>query len=151
MTLKKGVLSKVVSSSIIRKSSNIDTNSAEIIDDESNKYSTLAPYDDPLEILKNAAKSKRAEPPFFIFERLSLTEIKLLKYIGSKINKDGNTLPMYLSDLTLEVGHPITTLKKTIQRLENKGFLKRVSYKAGRGGWTIYSMTKEVKDKLEKI
>lgn len=36
------------------------------------------------------------------------------------------------------------TVKKTLQRLEKEGFIKRVGYKSGRSGWTVYALNKNV-------
>jgi predicted transcriptional regulator len=34
------------------------------------------------------------------------------------------------------------TVRKTIQRLEKKGFISREKFKNGRGGWTQYKLQK---------
>ena len=43
---------------------------------------------------------------------------------------------------------PTTTVKKTIQRLEELNHIKRIKFKNGRGGWTIYSLSKDMYDQI---
>jgi hypothetical protein len=43
---------------------------------------------------------------------------------------------------------PTTTVKKTIQRLEELEHIKRIRFKNGRGGWTIYSLSKDMYDQI---
>ncbi len=43
---------------------------------------------------------------------------------------------------------PTTTVKKTIQRLEELEHIKRIRFKNGRGGWTVYSLSKDMYDQI---
>jgi hypothetical protein len=42
----------------------------------------------------------------------------------------------------------VNTAKKTLQRLEKDGFIKRVMYKAGRSGWTVYALDRSVHQEI---
>ena len=44
----------------------------------------------------------------------------------------------------------IVTLKKSIQRLEKKGFICRLNFKTGPDGWTIYSIPQSIYKELMK-
>lgn len=79
---------------------------------------------------------------------LAGSEKKALIYLSKKINfEETNKLltePINHSIMSMETEVPITTLKKSIQRLEKKGFICRPAFKSGRDGWTIYSLSIDV-------
>ena len=147
MSIKKKSLHSAVSSSFVRRPP-YDGDSDETIDE----FTSLAPYDEPKKS-KLRAKPVRVESTQeneYDFQMLSRTELRILTEIACKINKKTNmSPPIYLCDLSESLRHPISTLKKLIQYLEKKSLLKRVKFKAGRGGWTIYSMTAITRDKPE--
>lgn len=78
---------------------------------------------------------------------LSSNEKKIIIYLSTQINKKNDnvytTNAISLSDLSITTSIPITTLKKSIQRIEKKGYIARVKFKSGRDGWTIYSFSDE--------
>ena len=79
---------------------------------------------------------------------LTGSEKKIIIYLCEKKEKQDNgkliTKTIHLSMVSQEIVIPITTLKKSIQRLEKKGFLNRVAFKPGREGWTIYSIPSSI-------
>ncbi|MBA4697734.1 MAG: hypothetical protein H2069_10200 [Legionella sp.] len=152
MTIKKNALHNVVNSSFIRRTGRFEEQATEEASELRSKYSKLAPYDDPQDIPVAEWKTSLEQTSYkdFDLKMLSPTELKILNYIKTVLNKDGLTSPIYLSELSIQLGNPISTLKKMFQKLEMKRLLARTQYKAGRGGWTIYSMGKELRLKLEK-
>lgn len=143
MTSSKSRIRSAVTSSLIRRA--VHDEFIEVNDP--NNLPRHAPFEEPknIESIYNQKAKKCFDVKF-----LSKTEVKLLNKINSLIlEKIRLTDPVYLEQLTVELSHPITTLKKTIQKLEKKGFIKRESFKSGRGGWTIYSVDEEVRVKLE--
>ena len=147
MSIKKKSLHSAVASSFVRRPP-YDGVDDEVIDD----FTSLAPYDEPIKS-KLRAKPVRVEPiqgDEYDFQMLSRTELRILTEIACRINNETNmSPPIYLCDISEKLGCPISTIKKLIQYLEKKSLLKRVKFKAGRGGWTIYSMTIKVINKLE--
>ena len=79
---------------------------------------------------------------------LTGSEKKIIIHLCEKKEKQDNgkliTKTIHLSIVSQDIGIPITTLKKSIQRLEKKGFLNRVVFKSGREGWTIYSIPSSI-------
>jgi len=131
---KEKIKTAVASSYIRRKSSNPN-----LVNETD--YKKLAPYDEPCVI----ETEKYGE-----IDLLSRTELKVLKAISSLIDSETNkTERVYIEDLSKNISHPVSTLKKLIQKLEKKFLLKREYFKAGRGGWTIYSIDSQTRDKLE--
>jgi len=147
MSIKKKSLHSAVSSSFVRRPP-YDGRSDEAIDD----FTSLAPYDEPKKS-KLRSKPVRVESiqgDEYDFQMLSRTELRILTEIACQINHETSmSPPIYLCDISEKLGHPISTIKKLIQYLEKKELLRREKFKAGRGGWTIYSMIASTRDKLE--
>ena len=146
MTLKKHQIGSVVRSSIVRRTSfNLDE------EQKVSKpvYSSLAPYDDP--ILEKPPNDSDKNINEIDFQMLSATVLKVLNFINKNIGISGVTPPMYLSEISLKIEHPSSTIKKIIQNLENMGLIKREKYKPGRGGWTSYSLSPTIRDYLKTI
>lgn len=142
MTATKSKIRSAVTSSFIRRAE--DDNYT--IDDYTN-VPRYAPFEEPKKIDPSNVQEKNKT---IDLKFISKTEIKILKKINSlilDINKP--TDPIYLDQLALELEHPVSTLKKLIQKLELKGLIRRESFKAGRGGWSSYSINKATRDKLE--
>lgn len=134
MTSQKSKIRSVVSSSFIRRE---ELNNVPVYSD----IPSCAPYDDP-----NTTEIKKD----FDIRLLSNVERKvLLKVIELICLPMTTTKPVYLDEFCKDIDHPISTVKKTIQKLENKNLIKRECYKAGRGGWTVYSVDQKTRDKLE--
>lgn len=138
MGISKNKIKTAVSSSFIRRSS--DT-AEQKHNNSKMEYHSLAPYDDP--IVEDNLEIHN-------IEFLSKTEHKILNKINSLIcDKTNKTNQIYVDEFSKEIGHPVSTLKKTIQKLEKKGLVVREFFKVGRGGWSIYSICQDVRDKLE--
>lgn len=94
------------------------------------------------EIMPEANKNNSNIFPDIVM--LTGLEKKIIIYLCEKKEKNDSgkliTKTIYLSILSKDTGISIITIKKSIQRLEKKGFLNRVIFKAGREGWTIYSI-----------
>lgn len=134
MTTQKSKIRNMVSSSFIRR---------ETFDNELgyNDIPLCAPFDEP---------KKAIVQQDYDIRLLSNVERKILiKVIELICIPMTTTKPVYLNDLSKAIEHPVSTVKKTIQKLENKGLIKRECYKAGRGGWTVYSVDPKTRDKLE--
>ncbi len=144
MTFSKSKIRSAVTSSFIRRAENNDE-----LTDIYNSFNlpTHAPYEEPSEILpKNKFDSQRT----FDMKFLSKVENKVLVKINSMIlDKTKATDPVYLDLLAQDLDHPISTLKKTIQKLEHKGLISRILFKPGRGGWTVYSVNDLARAKPE--
>lgn len=145
MKSPKARIRNAVSSSFINRASLEEEISSS---ENHNNIPRYAPFDDPEKVSKASNPIKKNN--FDNISYLSKTEIKVLSKINSLINAPNNlTSPVFLEELVSTLEHPITTLKKTIQKLEQKGFLKREFFKSGRGGWTVYSIDAETRAKLE--
>lgn len=122
------------------------------------------PVSDPLkETLDfHIKKITRDKKEFLNLHDLSRAQLKLIKviFLLSKETLTKTTPPVEVENLSKYSNLNISTVKKTLQRLENKGFLKRVAFKNGRGGWSQYNLcntlakqlnTLLIKDKLNTI
>ena len=80
------------------------------------------------------------------FSSLPYIQQKLLKalFINCQINGNRTTQQLTLSYISELAQIKRASLKNTIWRLKNKGFLTTKKYKDGRGGWVIYELPKEV-------
>lgn len=87
---------------------------------------------------------------------LSGTEKRIIIYLSENSSHNHKEMSKFLtkpinhSIMSIEINIPITTLKKSIQRLEKKGFIDRSSFKSGRDGWTIYSLSEDICKQIEE-
>jgi len=134
----KGKISSAIGSVHIRGNENHDF-------DET----TPAPYDNPKLSTRLSVRNKRISSVDLKIIMLSECELKYLRFLYGCLDiKNNITPPIFVSYLLDKVNHPINTLKSSLARLEKKGFIKRESFKSGRGGWTVYSINKEVVKQL---
>lgn len=84
---------------------------------------------------------------------LSKAQLKLIQviFLLTKNTNTKTTPPVEIELLANQTGLNISTIKKTIQRLEVKGLLKRVAFKNGRGGWSQYNLAKNLEDQLKVL
>ena len=84
--------------------------------------------------------------------------LSIIVYKSIRRNQSELSERLSIEFLALSSESTISSVRKSIQRLEKRGFINREKYKNGRGGWTIYSITKtvfqdllqmETEDKLE--
>ena len=143
MISSKNRIRSAVTSSFIRRAEQ-----DELIDIQApSDLPRYAPFDEPKQLQSSIIKKDQAD---YDMKFISKTGIKILCKLNLMILEHNTiTTPVYLDQLALELGHPITTLKKTIQKLEQKGLIKRETFKSGRGGWTIYSIDQKTRDKLD--
>jgi len=80
------------------------------------------------------------------FSSLPYLQRNLLKalYTNSQISGTRTTQRLNLSYISEISNVKKTSLKNTIWRLKDKGFIKTKEYKDGRGGWVVYEIPKEV-------
>lgn len=140
MSKVKSRMRQVVTSSTINRASLEDS-----FIHQSPEVPSYAPFDEPD---KNGSKKGHVA---IDFKYLSKTESNVLKAICEMVlgNSNSVTRPVYLQELSESLGNPVSTLKKTIQKLEKKKMIFRDEYKSGRGGWTCYKVPSFVRDKLE--
>ena len=72
---------------------------------------------------------------FFIYESCRLS--------GSKISS-----PITIQNLSESAETTVPAGRKAIQRLEQKGFIRRSQFKDGRGGWTKYELSDSIYNQL---
>jgi hypothetical protein len=68
----------------------------------------------------------------------------LFIYKSSKANRNKITEPLTLEHIAHSLKTSVGTIKTTLQRLEKKKYLIRVSFKNGRGGWSIYELPENI-------
>ncbi len=87
------------------------------------------------------------------FSSFSDVEKLLISFIYEDCLSNGSlkTNELKVSFIAQMTRTPIVTVKKTIQRLEKIGHLGRVKFKNGRGGWTAYSISKNIYDEIRDI
>ncbi len=71
-------------------------------------------------------------------------KLLILLFDSCQINGSTCTENITIESLFLTLGNPKSSIQKTLQRIEKKGFIERKSYKNGRGGSTIYELPKSV-------
>jgi predicted transcriptional regulator len=79
---------------------------------------------------------------------LSLSGVKrrvlISLYKLCDFSKNLETSPLSLENVAQSCNTIIDTAKKSLQRLEKEGFIKRLAFKSGRGGWTVYALNEIV-------
>ena len=79
------------------------------------------------------------------FELVGLQrQVVLFLHEQSKLARDRVSDPIAITVLATSCGTTVLSAQKTIQRLEGKRLIKRVSFRNGRGGWTRYEISQEV-------
>jgi len=79
------------------------------------------------------------------FELVGLQrQIVLFLHDQAKLARNRVTDPIAITVLAGSCGTTVLSAQKTIQRLEGKGLLRRVSFRNGRGGWTRYEVAQDV-------
>ena len=83
---------------------------------------------------------------------LSGIQLKIMQRFFSICIKNGSTKIENISIefISQNLSSPINTVKKSIQRLEKKGLVSRVSYKNGRGGFSTYQLNHNAYNQLLK-
>ena len=75
------------------------------------------------------------------FELVGLQRKVVVKLFNHcQLNGSRETSKLSIESLVLSLGNPSSSIQKTIQRVEKKGFVSRKRFKNGRGGWTIYEL-----------
>ena len=69
---------------------------------------------------------------------------KLLEKISGTIDGHNQTPPLSMDFFSSTLNRSHSSIKKGIQALEKKGFLKRIKFKHGPGGWTQYEIPSSI-------
>ena len=152
MAIPKGLLQVAMQSTRVLKSDetvSFANIGSELVNETNNSKLTFRrDSKPPVEKLNNEQSTKISSINYPDIVMLTGSEKKIIIQLCEKKEKHDNgkliTKTIHLSILSQDTGIPITTIKKSIQRLEKKGFLKRVVFKAGREGWTIYSIPSSI-------
>ena len=67
-------------------------------------------------------------------------KLALFIYDECKLNRSEITKGLSLKYIEKILSCPISSIKKTVQRLIQKGIINRISFKDGRGGWVTYGI-----------
>jgi len=150
VTIPKGMLKSVMQSSRILKPEEKtfpDDSKSELVSDNNSK---LTFRKSSVEFIETSSKSIIL--PDLVM--LSGSEKKAVISLCEKKEKYDNgkliTKPINIASMSKETEISIVTLKKSIQRLEKKGFIYRLTFKTGRDGWTIYSIPPSIYKGLMK-
>ncbi len=105
----------------------------------------VEPKPEPNHEPKLSQSRVKVEPKAVFEELVGLQRNVLINFFemcvrgGSRI-----TPPVAISNLAFALETTVSAGRKAIQRLEEKGFILRASFKDGRGGWTKYELKEEV-------
>ena len=99
------------------------------------------PNDEP-----KLSQSRVKVEPKAVFEELVGLQRNVLIHFFEMCVRGGSrtTAPVVISNLAFALKTTVSAGRKAIQRLEEKGFILRASFKDGRGGWTKYEVKEEV-------
>jgi predicted transcriptional regulator len=64
---------------------------------------------------------------------------------------DSETAPLTIEYVASVCNSPISSIRKTIQRMIKKGFLIRSDHKDGRGGWTKYQLPENIYQEINHL
>lgn len=105
----------------------------------------VEPQPEPNDEPKLSQSSAKIESNIF-FEELVGLQRNVLIHIFEMCVRSGSrtTPPVAISNLAIAIETTVSAGRKAIQRLEDKGFIIRGSFKDGRGGWTKYELKEEV-------
>ena len=71
-------------------------------------------------------------------------ELVIFFFESCQFNRSSETEKLSIEHIAKSCETSASSVKKTIQRLEDRGFIRRKDFKNGRGGWTVYSLPKDV-------
>jgi hypothetical protein len=76
------------------------------------------------------------------FDSLVGLQKNVLIYIFNSCINAGNKISSAIttSNISISLRSTVAAIRKAVQRLESKGFIKRYQFKDGRGGWTKYEL-----------
>lgn len=105
----------------------------------------VEPQPEPNHKPKLSQSSAKVQPILF-FEELVGLQRKVLLHIFEMCVRTGSriTPPVAISNLAQSLETTVSAGRKAIQRLEEKKFINRSSFKDGRGGWTKYELKEEL-------
>jgi len=80
--------------------------------------------------------------PEVVFEELTGLQKNTLGFLFLRCKFQGskNTGPIAITNVANDLKSTPPAVKKALQRIEQKGFIERKSFKNGRGGWTKYEL-----------
>ena len=91
--------------------------------------------------------------PIIYTDSLYTLKEMILMYLSENLSSENTliTKPIFISDLTTNCGSTISSVKKTLQRLEINGAIERVKSKSGQGGCTVYKIIREEYEKIKEF
>lgn len=122
---------------------NIETNRRQINDELSDLLISKTQQNAHIEIKKTQDKKKGKLDTFSSLIGLQ-REIVYQIYEECKISRSKVTKPLSIEHIAEHCNSTISSVKKSIQRLESKNIIIRVDYKLGRGGWTKYELPENI-------
>ena len=146
MAIPKGALKNIIKSSMVLKS-----DEPLILYENNTNLNTKLTFKKEF---KNLSTSVMGSLNTYFFLLLSKNEKKIIMHLFEK--KDRVDSEVFITkaidslSLSVDLNISVLTLKKIIQRLQKKGFISRYSFKAGRDGWTIYSIPINLLKELRK-
>ncbi len=109
----------------------------------------LEPQLRPIHESKLSQSEAKLEPKISFDELIGLQRSVLIYIFNSCIISGSRiTPPIAISNLSNAVETTISAGRKAVQRLEEKGFIIRSTFKDGRGGWTKYELKDDVYKRL---
>lgn len=126
---------------LVQSSAKVEPNQSQ----EKPALEKLEPYIRP-KLSQNLSQSSAKVEPKTDFEELVGLQKNLLIHLFEMCVRTGSriTPQVAISNLAISLETTVSAGRKAIQRLEEKGFIVRSSYKDGRGGWTKYEVKEEV-------
>lgn len=116
-----------------------------IISQQKEALKKVEPKPEPIHKSKLSQTEVKVEPKAVFEELVGLQRNVLIHFFEMCVRSGSRiTPPVAISNLALAVETTTSAGRKAIQRLEEKGFILRASFKDGRGGWTKYEVKEEV-------
>lgn len=85
--------------------------------------------------------------------RLSGQRLRALNHFFDKCIGNGSRLtgPLSVESLSIAIECNIKTTQTVVYRLEKEGYILRVEFKAGRGGWTSYEIPQDIYNQMLQL
>ena len=127
-----------------------DSDYTELQSDENNSKQRNQPAEQPTTKLQQTHNKVTTKAAFLTLVGLQ-QKIVLFIYDLCKIQGTRTTEAVSISNIADNCKTTTRAAQETIRRLELKGFIGRVGYKNGRGGWTSYELTKDTYQELFQL
>ena len=107
----------------------------------------------PIAIKRDVDLDQRAEAFEVGFPQLSGIQRRLVLYVFSDcVNRASlESSPITVEHLSLSLGAAYHSIKKSVDRLQQKCVIERAQFKNGRGGWTQYRISRPIYQELMRL